>query len=244
MEAVGDRRVPPTLRLYNWQPACLSLGYTQRVRDVDFARVHGFAWDVVRRPTGGRAILHVDELTYSISLPQDHDLAQGDILASYQRLSVPLQHGLEKLGLHSQQAPRKKGGVNGPVCFETPSAYEITANGRKLIGSAQVRRQGAILQHGTLPLHGDISRICDVLVYADELERDAARDMVRQRATTVEAMLGRRVDWQTAADAMAEAFAETFDIDLEVDDLTPDESLRVEQLRGEVYGNAAWTQKR
>jgi lipoate-protein ligase A len=186
----------------------------------------------------------VDELTYSISLPQDHQLAQGDIMASYQRLSLPLQRGLEKIGLHSQQAPRKKGGTNSPVCFETPSAYEITADGRKLIGSAQVRRQGAVLQHGTLPLHGDITRICDVLVYEDELERDAARDIVRQRATTVEAVIGQRVPWQVAAEAMAEAFAEVFDLDLQVDDLTPGEALRLEQLRGEVYGNGTWTLKR
>jgi lipoate-protein ligase A len=244
MEAVGDRRSEPTLRFYSWQPACLSLGYTQRARDVDFARVQRMGWDVVRRPTGGRAILHTDELTYSVSLPQDHELARGDILASYQRLSVALQHGLEKFGLHSQQAPRKKGGANSPVCFETPSAYEITADARKLIGSAQVRRQGAVLQHGTLPLHGDIARICDALVYTDEFERDEARDIVRQRATTVENVIGQRIDWQRAAEMMAEAFAETFSIDLIEDGLSPEESLRMEQLRTEVYGSEAWTLKR
>jgi lipoate-protein ligase A len=113
-----------------------------------------------------------------------------------------------------------------------------------LIGSAQVRRQGAVLKHGTLPLHGDIARICDALVYTDEFERDEARDIVRQRATTVENVIGQRIDWQRAAEMMAEAFAETFSIDLIEDGLSPEESLRMEQLRTEVYGSEAWTLKR
>ncbi|NJL93384.1 MAG: hypothetical protein HC915_06460, partial [Anaerolineae bacterium] len=90
MEAVGDGLVPPTLRLYGWQPACLSLGYAQRAEDVDLDRLRSRAWTLVRRPTGGRAILHTDELTYSLSFPQDHALAEGDILTSYRRISRAL----------------------------------------------------------------------------------------------------------------------------------------------------------
>lgn len=244
MEAVGGGVVPPTLRLYGWQPACLSLGYTQSAREVDFERLTAFGWQCVRRPTGGRAILHVDELTYSISLPQDHALVEGDILTSYRRLSRALQVGLEKLGIHSESAPYKKNGSNSPVCFETPSAYEITVNGRKLIGSAQVRRQKAVLQHGSLPLWGDITRICDALIYPDELSRETAREQVKGRATTVEEVLGERVLWQAAADAMLQAFAETFDLELEDGELTPQESLRLEQLRHEIYADDTWTLKR
>jgi len=246
MEAVGDGSVPPTLRLYAWQPACLSLGYAQRARDLDLARIQERGWGVVRRPTGGRAILHVDELTYSISLPQDHPLVMGDILTSYRRLSEALQLGLEKLGLHSQTAPRSKehNSENSPVCFETPSAYEITVAGRKLIGSAQVRRQKAVLQHGTLPLYGDITRICEALGYADALARETAREQVRQRATTLEAVLGRRVDWQQAANSLVEGFAETFDLAFTVGALTPAEGLRLEQLRHAVYNQDDWLYKR
>jgi lipoate-protein ligase A len=244
MESVGDLRQPPTLRFYRWQPACLSLGYTQRVREVDFDRLDTHGWDVVRRPTGGKAILHVDELTYSISLPQNHPLVSGDILTSYRRLSRALLTGLEKLGLAAETAPVVKQEVSSPVCFETPSAYEITVEGRKLIGSAQVRRQKAVLQHGTLPLYGDIARICDALCFPDEQAREKARQQVHARATTVEAVLHRVVSWQEAAEIMAEAFAETFELDLEIGEFTPEESLRIEQLRHDVYGADGWLFKR
>jgi lipoyl(octanoyl) transferase len=244
MEAVGDRRQTPTLRLYRWYPACLSLGYTQSVRDVDFERLDQRSWSIVRRPTGGRAILHTDELTYSISLPQDHFLAQGDILTSYRRLSEALQGMLKRLGLSSESAPHGKRGSNGPVCFEIPSAYEITIGGRKLIGSAQVRRAKAVLQHGSLPLEGDISRICEVLQYKDENLREEAKTQVRSRATTLKESLGTPISWETAAAALAEAFGELFEAEVAEGSLSPEESLRLEQLRNEVYHQESWTNKR
>src|SRR5690349_10912993 len=87
VESVGAGQSPPTLRFYSWNSPCLSLGYGQRFTDVDVTRVDQLGWDVVRRPTGGRAILHTDELTYSLSLPADDDLAAGTIVESYQRIS-------------------------------------------------------------------------------------------------------------------------------------------------------------
>ncbi|HLA42925.1 MAG TPA: hypothetical protein VJZ27_05790, partial [Aggregatilineales bacterium] len=104
MEAVSEHQMPPTLRFYAWEPACLSLGYAQRSRDADLKRIHNQGWQIVRRPTGGRAILHVDELTYSISLPQGHALVSGDIMTSYRRLSDALLLGLRKLGMHPETA--------------------------------------------------------------------------------------------------------------------------------------------
>src|SRR6185295_13063235 len=103
------------------------------------------------------------------------------------------------------------GGSNGAVCFETPSHYEITVEGRKLIGSAQVRRKdhnGGVLQHGTLPLHGDIARICDGLVYPSADERESAKTQVRDRALTLEDALGFRVTWEDAAAAVVQGFRE------------------------------------
>jgi len=244
MESVGDGVVPPTLRFYGWEPACLSLGYAQRARDVNWDGIGAKGWNVVRRPTGGRAILHTDELTYSISFPQDHPIVQGDIVTSYRRLSEGLKYGLELLGVDSQTAPYQKGALQSPVCFETPSAYEITINGKKLIGSAQVRRQKAVLQHGSVPLTGDIARICDALQYPDTERREAAKIEVRKRATTIETALGHQISWQTLANALQQGFTETFGFEFIQGDLTPQESLRVETLRNEVYATEAWTQKR
>ena len=83
LEAAGHGEVPPTLRLYSWQPACLSLGYAQPFADADQAALERFGWQIVRRPTGGRAILHTDELTYSVSGPQSEPRLAGSVLESY-----------------------------------------------------------------------------------------------------------------------------------------------------------------
>lgn len=236
----------PTLRLYGWSPACLSLGYGQRARVVDAARLAEAGWDIVRRPTGGRAILHVDELTYSLALPADHPVAEGGILASYQRISQALQAGLRHLGVLSQaDAQTQPNDILNPVCFETPSHYEITFGGKKLIGSAQVRRKSGVLQHGSLPLGGALTRICDVLAYPDEAERQAAKQAVQAHATTVSAVLGGQpVAWETAAQALISGFEEGFGIALQPDVLTSQELLEADRLTEQVYGNPDWTFRR
>lgn len=141
MEAVGEGRVPPTLRLYRWLPACLSLGYSQSSREIDLNRLHHKGWMMVRRPTGGRAILHADELTYSVSLPQDHPLVEGDIITSYRRLSDALQNTLQRLNLEVEADRHTKGGHLSAICFETPSDYEITVDGRSTGSSSLCRSE-------------------------------------------------------------------------------------------------------
>lgn len=242
LNCIEDR---PVLRLYSWHSMCLSLGYGQRSGDVDRARLTRSEWDVVRRPSGGRAILHGTDLTYGLILPAGHPIAAGGVIASYQRISRALVAGLKQLGAEicaDQHAGRIH---SGPVCFETPSHYEITANGRKLVGSAQLRRGSGVLQHGSLPLHGDVSQICDVLVYADEKERQLARQQVRARATTLSAVLGYAApDWQEVADAIAAGFRECFDIDFFSDTLTFAERAAARQLAEQIYSQDDWTWRR
>ncbi len=163
LAAVCRRGCAADAALYGWTPPCLSLGYGQRARDADADRLAARGWDIVRRPTGGRAILHADELTYSVALPADHPLARIGVVESYRRISAALLAALEALGAqpHADRAAESDKSATSPVCFETPSHYEITVDGRKLVGSAQVRRREGLLQHGTLPLSGDIARICD-----------------------------------------------------------------------------------
>ncbi|PJF21322.1 MAG: octanoyltransferase [Phototrophicales bacterium] len=245
LNAVVAGNAPPTLRFYAWLPACLSLGYGQHVQDVDEDRLRAMDWHLVRRPTGGKAILHVDELTYSLILPEGHPLTKVGIVESYRRISQALLYGLNLLGLRSQ-ADKKADNVKqeGPVCFETPSHYEITTqDGRKLIGSAQLRRRGALLQHGSLPLYGDITRICDVLAYSDEAARQAAKSAVRARAVTLEEALGQRMTWEVVMDALVQGFQQILDADLIPDDLSRAEWLEANRLEHEVYGNYHFTHK-
>jgi lipoate-protein ligase A len=244
LESVSSGSALPTLRLYAWNPPCLSLGYGQKSSDVDFERAASLGWDVVRRPTGGRAILHTDELTYSLTLPADHDLASGTVVDSYRRISNALVSGLSLLGLSSQADRHAERSNPGAVCFETPSHYEITVEGRKLVGSAQLRRHAGILQHGSIPLSGDLSRICDALAYPDDAAREFAKSHVHIRAITLGEALNRPISWRTVADALIQGFSETFDVTFSPESLTPSEQSRAAHLAADTYANPNWTRRR
>ncbi len=248
LNAIADGASPPTLRFFAWEPATLSLGYGQPIADIDPSRLADRGWGLVRRPTGGRAILHTDELTYSVAAPMEEPRVVGSVVESYRRLSAGLLAGLQHLRLEARadrkeptaavRAPDGTPVVN-PVCFEVPSDYEITADGRKLLGSAQVRKRGIVLQHGTLPLEGDITRILDGLAYADS-EREALRERVRSRAATL-ADIGIHVSWSTAAAALTTGFTEALGLTLIEGELTPAERSDAEQLVAEKYGDPGWT---
>lgn len=232
---------PPTLRFYAWSPPCLSLGRGQSLADADLAACRAAGVDVVRRVTGGRAILHTDELTYSIALLQTDPRAAGGIVESYRRLSTGLLAGLHRLGVQAAQATGQRNAVADltAVCFETPSNYEITAGGRKLVGSAQWRTRGGVLQHGTLPLCGDITRIVACLALSD-VDREAQRSDLRHRATTLQEALGRVVPFAQVAQALAEGFAQALDLTLIPGELIPQERALAGELRHSRYANPDW----
>jgi lipoate-protein ligase A len=251
LEAVGKGTVPPTLRLYAWEPPCLSLGYAQSVADVSLEELTSQGWEIVRRPTGGRAILHTDELTYSVIGSHDDPHLAGGILESYSNLSQALLSALHMLGIPAEaqessadpDASRIERGVEknkNPVCFEIPSNYEITANGKKLIGSAQARRKEGVLQHGSLPLCGDLTRVVQVLKFPDDRTQEDAAHRLANRAITAEGALGYMISWETAADSFAIAFRDTLNLDLQLSDLTTGERERAEQLVQEKYTNPEW----
>lgn len=247
LESVGSGFSLPTLRLYAWDPPCLSLGYAQPVGDVDLPNISLHGWEIVRRPTGGRAILHTDELTYSVSGTNQDERLCGTVLESYRRLSAALLTALHILGvsadikdyLPDEQKPDR----GGAVCFEIPSNYEITFDGRKLVGSAQARRKNMVLQHGSFPLSGDIARITEALKYDSLATRLRSAEKVRSRATTITSALGSPVSWATAADALASAFAESLNLSLVPSNLTDDEQARAETLLQEKYLNPIWTER-
>jgi lipoyl(octanoyl) transferase len=244
--AVAAGRVPPTLRFFAWEPPCLSLGYSQPQADIDFNRLQALGWGLVRRPTGGRAILHTDELTYSVIAPMAEPRVAGGVVESYRQLSQGLLRGLELMDLCARAdktyaLPGRD--AKGAVCFETPSNYEITVDDKKLLGSAQTRKLGVVLQHGTLPLCGDIARICEVLRFETEAQRQLARARVAERATTLEAAGGRSVTWREAALALAQGFSEKLNLTLDEAPLTPAEMTEADQLAAEKYANTAWSGK-
>ncbi len=147
------------LRLYEWSRPTLSFGRNQRARDAyDEAHIRAGGFDLVRRPTGGRAVLHDQELTYSVVLPLR---AHGGLREAYRRINEGLVAGLRSLGV-----PAEMSGAVGPnlppeagACFAAPAEGEVVVAGRKLVGSAQARVEGSLLQHGSLLLRGDQDRV-------------------------------------------------------------------------------------
>lgn len=235
---------PPTLRLYSWAPPALSLGYSQKVSDVNFGQLEHLGWNMVRRPTGGKAILHIDELTYSITAPADDPLVSGSLLESYQRISSILQNALTGLGVDTsadhQYTGLPENARQNPVCFEVPSNFEITHKGKKLIGSAQARKAGGVLQHGSLPLFGDLGRITQALHFDSEAERLAAAQNVSSRATTLQEAAGKTLSWEDAARALIRAFTAQPGIEVELARPDQDEIRAAEELARSKYATREW----
>ena len=246
LEAVEQKSSLPTLRFYAWDPPCLSIGYAQPCNDIDPSRLNDLQWDWVRRPTGGRAILHTDELTYSVITPLSDPRVSGGVLESYQRLSSALLTGLHRLNIPAESQPNPtsaRGKKNDAVCFEVPSSYEIVVRGKKLVGSAQVRRKNMLLQHGSLPLWGDLTRITQVLTYPDEHDRLEAATRRLSHATTTAMVRGENISWQAATQAFIYGFQSELNLELIPADLSEQESIRVEKLVQEKYTHLSWLER-
>src|ERR1700716_133217 len=243
LEGVAAGAAPPTLRFYQWTPPCLSLGYFQPIDVVDVDGCRALGVEVVRGPTGGRAILHDRDRTYSVALPVavlGHD---GGVLPSYYRLSLALQDGLLRLGVPATLVPESAASgqpVHGPVCFDRPSAHEILLQGRKLVGSAQMRRGGGILQHGSILIEPRIDKLraCLRLPHAGSAAEDGPERLTHGVAGLTE--VGVTQPARIAA-AIAEAFAERFGVSLVQAPLQPDELAEARVLASSKYQSAAWT---
>lgn len=241
----------PILRFYTWSPAAVSLGYGQQIEtDVDLERCRALGIDVVRRPTGGRAVLHDHEITYSVVIREDDPRAAMGVLASYLTISRALMCGLAHLGVAAELLPLRRPAPKSaeavsPVCFVTPSSYEVAVGGRKLIGSAQRRSQGVIMQHGSLPLSLDCDKLFAVLRPPNGLPLSAReKEVLRRRMTTLQEAGGRSYDYAEVVAALARGFAETWEIDFKPGDLTAEERRLSDHLRATKYGSEAWTWQR
>ncbi|HVF11102.1 MAG TPA: lipoate--protein ligase family protein [Abditibacteriaceae bacterium] len=168
---------PPTVRFYDWQPACVSVGRLQKLSDesgLNGAAIRERGFDIVRRPTGGRAVLHQHEITYSILIRMDF-LPAGcrSVIGSYRWLSEGFAAGLRALGIDATLAPSSVDAAPGIAnCFSSAAQCDFLVAERKLIGAAQLRRNGAILQHGSLLLEVDVAAWQDV--FGGSMERAAS----------------------------------------------------------------------
>ena len=221
----------PVLRFYRWSPACLSLGRNQPAR-VTPAQLARAGLELVRRPTGGLAVRHDQELTYAVAAPVG---LVGSPRATYEAVNRALRAGLQDLGVHAAETSRTDSGPglfrSAGSCFAGTAPGEVAVNGRKLVGSAQRCERRAILQHGSILLDGD--------------QVDAGRLLGRSTgldagATTLRQVLGTVPDWARLMNALAHAFAREIGIALAPGSLTPSERERVREW-SVFFASAEWT---
>jgi lipoate-protein ligase A len=244
LESVVKKKNPPTLRLYAWNPYCLSLGHAQPVADVNIPALKEKGWGLVRRPTGGRAIFHADEITYSVIAPIEEPRVQGTLLESYKRLSKALLAALNFLEIQADSKPKDKAyrrTLINPICFESPSDYEITSNGKKIIGSAQARRLQGVLQHGSIPLFGDITRITLLLNYTSSAEQSEAKINLLYKAGTVKDIIHKQISWLVFSDAVIKGFSKELNIIFIRAHLSDGEINRAKELVQNKFALDEWT---
>ena len=243
LRSVAEGAAPPTLRLYGWMPPALTLGRGQPVADADLDALAADGIALVRRATGGTAVLNRDVFSYSVTVPVGDPRFAGSIAESYHGVSLALLAALQSLGLRGAEARANpeartlRARERSVVCFELPSDYEITVGGRKLFGSSQMRSRGSILQHGTLVLAGDMGDISRYLASRP----DPAH--IRSVTATLQAVLGRSVPWEEVAAAAVAAFAAALNLELLEGALLPAERLHVESLLAQKYAADAWTHR-
>jgi lipoate-protein ligase A len=209
-----------TIRVYGWNPPAISLGWNQSMDEVDLKKTAAAGIDVVRRPTGGRAILHSDELTYSVTMR----VKGKTILTVYDEISRALVTGLEYLGANvaieksQPHFPSLYKTASAVACFSSAGRYEIKWNGKKLVGSAQRRYatpdgEEVVLQHGSILLGPDHKRMVDFLRLPSEDQRIALCDELDAKTTDLSTVLQRSVSFEEAAEAVLFGFQSAWHIE-------------------------------
>jgi len=235
----------PVIRFYGWSPATLSLGYAQSYhKEVDEEACLGEGIDVIRRPTGGRAVLHQYELTYSVIAPEHDPHVAGTVTESYLKISQALLKGLKALGVPAEMVAC--GGLNeasSSACFDAPSWYELVVEGRKLVGSAQVRKEGMLLQHGSILLHFDADLLFRLLKFPNEEIRQRLLKGFKTKACALDEVWTHPIDRAELEHEICLGFCDIMGIDLISSQLTEPEKALKEDVHRK-YQSEEWTKKR
>lgn len=212
LQRAAEHPFEPTLQFYTWIVPTISLGFHQQENVLDFARLARDDTPWTRRPTGGAAVLHSDELTYSIVVASP-DSGAGKRLQQY--VSTAIAEGLRTLGVPADVDERGEplsALPNRTSCFVRTSRWEVTVHGRKLVGSAQRKLGHAYLQHGSILVGDDHLRIVDYLSMTNDVARELLRERLKSRATSIVAELGHRVSLEDLRQTLAQCFKDKFSL--------------------------------
>ncbi|MEM1502149.1 biotin/lipoate A/B protein ligase family protein [Domibacillus sp. 8LH] len=244
--------IPPVVRFYGWEPAALSIGYFQKAeKEVDFDAVRNYGLGFVRRPTGGRGVLHEHELTYSVIVSEEHPDMPTGVTEAYRVISEGVLQGFRKLGLAAEFAvPRteeEKASLKNPrssVCFDAPSWYELVVEGRKVAGSAQTRQKGVILQHGSILLDLDEDKLFSLFHYPNDRVKERMKKAFGNKAVAINALRAEPVTLDEARVAFKQGFEEGLNIHLEPLVLTGGQKRQIETIQRDRYENPDWNFRR
>jgi len=221
--------VPPTVRFYGWKPPAISIGYFQSLEEeVDIDACKRFGVDYVRRITGGGAVFHEYELTYSIVIPESHPEIPKNIMESYGRICGALMKGLKHLGIESEYVP-----IN-----------DIVVKGKKISGNAQTRKMQTVLQHGTILLDVDVDKMFSLLRVPNEKIKDKLIADVKERVTSIKHVLGKTIAFNVVVEAMKKGFEEEFQVELIDGELTLEEKKLAKKFEKEIFSNREWNHRR
>lgn len=240
-------KVPPTLRFYGWKPAACSIGYFQKVdREINRAEIQKHGLDFVRRMTGGRTVFHDQELTYSLVFSEDHPLYMDSVSQSYRSISQGILAGFLKLELDAKWASpvRRPKRLVSSACFDATSDYEITIQGKKVVGSAQTRQKGVLLQHGSILIDLDVDRFFQLLSFPSQAVRERMKRIYIKKAGTINQFSTSPRELEEVIDAFYQGFASGLNLSLEEGSLTQEEVELAETLVKEKYGTEAWNLQR
>ena len=225
LTACGEGKAPPTLRLYGWKEPTLTIGYAQnRCRDVDLPRCRALGIPIVQRPTGGRALLHDSELTYSLVVPIPHPKFPANLSDAFRTVSEALLLSLTRLGIRGAQMVKPgKVSSNGrsPSCFSSLNHHEISVKNKKLIGSAQRRTSRSFLQQGAMWLDCDRELMNSLFQFDRPSARATHLKILQQNTISLNQLCGREVGFKEAAQAFKMGFQNTFPENWECGKLSP-----------------------
>jgi lipoate-protein ligase A len=224
----------------------LSIGYFQEMKKIDLEGVKKHGYGLVRRLTGGRAVLHENELTYSVVVSEEHPDMPKNVTEAYRVISEGILQGFRELGLDADfSIPMEKlKRTQSAVCFDQPSWYELVVGGRKAAGSAQTRKKGVILQHGAIPLDIDEDKLFDLFVYPSREAREKAQNGFRSKAVAINLLRDRPATLEEAKKAFRTGFEKGLNIRLEPFSLSEEQKAEVREIAEDRYGNDEWTYSR
>lgn len=244
---VASSSQSPTLRFYTWSTPSISIGRFQNFeQEINLSNCQQDKVPVVRRPTGGRAVYHNSELTYSITIPDNYPNIPSNITESYRIISAGFVQGLKLLGINAQlerpkiETRNQKSAINNPksaspLCFASTSRYEVTVNGKKLIGSAQRRIQNAMLQQGSILL--DYNPKKEQRYF---LANSATSDSMTSCVTAINKHLPEPVKLDTLINHLVQGFASQLRVDFEPTELSKPEKIFADSLLIKKYSTNNW----